>query len=220
MDFPTILSRRSMLKASSCLVAGAAIAPVAAVAASHVPQVLTLLLVEYEAAAVEHKNAQTDLDEARRRRADMLDKAYLYVEFPRRRYARLGESFQAYYPEYAAAVLKEDMSADLAIAAEDSAEVQAVRKKYALARRRLARQVRKYRAIEARSGYPEALERDKASYRRFHAAHDALAAYRPVALAEVAAIIRATAAVGPFVGYSHGINVRDIADMLDIEVAL
>ncbi|OAM75483.1 hypothetical protein [Devosia elaeis] len=169
----------------------------------------------FSPAATEHKNSQTAFDEVRRHKADLLDKAYLYVEFPRRKYARLGETFQTYHPEYAAKILVEDMAADLAVVADDSTKAQVVRKNYALARRRLARQGLKYRAIEAQSGYAEALEKDTTAYHRFRAAHDALAAYRPVTLTEVAAIIRTTSAVGPYVGHSHGINVRDIADMLD-----
>ena len=215
-----ILSRRSLLRASSFLAATVVAAPAIALAAPTVPEVLTLLLTEYREAAAATRAAYDRHNDVRREKDQALERACLYVPFSDGSLIKLGEIGRSTHPCVVANLLRSEQKKELAIAVAgaDRVAVASVQKKFAVLRRTLARRTKQYRRIEALSGYEEAVSADSDAYQRFTDAEKALRAYRPASLAEMASIARVVGEVGPFVALAHGLSVRDIAVMLNPEM--
>ena len=216
-----ILSRRALLRASSFLAATVMAAPAFALAAP-VPEVLTLLLTEYREAAAATRAAYDRHNDVRSEKDKALEQACLYVPLSDGSLIKLGELGRSTHPCVVANLLRSEQKKELAIAVAgaDRVAVASVQKKFALLRRTLARRTQQYRRIEDLSGYEEAVSADSDAYHRFTDAKKALMAYRPASLAEMASIVRVVGEVGSFVALAHGLSVRDIAVMLNPELAV
>lgn len=215
MDSRNVLSRRTLLKASSFLAVAAAVAPVAAVAAPAVSEVLTTLLTEYAAAADASKASHAQVEAARRAKSDAVDKANLYFMWPDGTYGRIGDSGNTYHPEYALSWLEREIPKYRALCASRSDNIAEMKKRIARTKRQIKALGRRYEAIVAASDWRAALDADTKAYHRFLAARNAVKAYRPVTLAEVAALIRCISDVGTYAGFNGGLSVSDLANMLD-----
>jgi hypothetical protein len=207
-----------MLKASGYLAAFAVAAPAStlapAAAEPEVPAVLHMLLAEYAAAAQASREAQERVSETRRAKSFALDKASLYFMFLDGNVARLGDYGSACDPKYALSWLDEERNMHVARARGDADAISTIRRRHKSAKRRLQRQAAKYYDIERQSGWIAACDVDSESYHRFTECRDALQAYRPTTLTEVAVLIEGIDKVGQYIGHSHGLTVRDLANML------
>lgn len=214
MDTVSILSRRTLLKASSCLVAAASIAPIPAASAAAVSEALTALLDEYVAAARGIKESNARLGVARRERGKAAEDAALWFQWPDGKWGTIGDTGNSYHPEYALKWLAEMRAKTLAAVESDEAAAE-VRAEYAKTARQIRRLARRYDVVVAGTDYPAAVVADSTADFRFRDAKDALCSYRPQTMPEVAAIIRCISAVGPYPGSHTGIMPSDLADMLD-----
>lgn len=189
MDTRNLLSRRSMLKASSFF-AAAALVPTVAGAADEVPEVLSVLLAEYVDAQLAEKAANEAYQEAKQRFERALNKNRLYLPDE----CGAGQCFPWLGHFYAGSVdpwtanhrLTNVKRAALLDASAD--ELPTVRRLFRNKRRLLARQLKKYRAIELSHGLKPLDDGRTETYHRAHDVQMALQAYRPTTFEEVRAI--------------------------------
>lgn len=216
MDIPNILSRRSMLKASSVLIASAAVAPATAFAAAQIPETLSGLLSEYRASADASRAAKKQFEDVKAALVLALDRAQLYAPFCDGRYLQLGMHMQASHPENVAYLLELEQKKALDLAGDDRNIRAAIGRRFASLRRKLARQKLRYEAVEAPFDFDAVCIADGEASTRFDHARQGLEAYRPSSLAEVGAIVRVVGDVGLWVGWRNGLSIRDLAKMLDV----
>lgn len=215
-----VLSRRSLLKASSFLVASAAVAPAAALAAPTVPEVLAVLLSEYRDAAADARQAHTRFNNAHREKGRALEAARIYVPFVDGQWLRLGETGNANHPATVAILLEKARAKALSLAGADKDASSRIKSQFRALRRSLARKRNEYERIVVQSGFREACDNESAASRRFEDADKSLGAYQPVTVAEVASIVAVVGQVGPFVGHCHGLSMSDLSAMLNPELAV
>lgn len=214
MDSLNVLSRRSLLKASSFLAAFAVASPAVALVGPAVPEVLTLLLREYAEAADNARVSHDRFNTARREKEAALHNANMFVQLPHGKLTRIGGD-KGYHPENVLRILNEEEATDFAVIGNKPRVREAMRRAYDQCRRDIAALAHKYEAIEKATDWPHAVEFDIAADRRFRSAKQALLSYRPETMPEVAALLRGVSEVGPYVGFCNGLTVRDLADMLD-----
>jgi hypothetical protein len=214
MDSHTLLSRRTVLKSSSVIAAAAVAGPATALDRPTVPDVLAMLLREYVDAGPSYCRAHEVWRAARQAKSKTLDQAALYFRFPDGTLGRLGEQGNAYHPQYALVVLQK--MRDRALSATTApTDMATTRRDYVNAKRRIQALTRRYRAIEAASGYEAATQAEVDAYERFNKALSALKAYRPDSLLEVSAIVAAADKVGEYPGMGNGFCLRDLMRMLE-----
>lgn len=214
MDSLNVLSRRSLLKASSFLTAFTVASPAAALFAPTVPEVLTLLLREYAEAADNARVSHDRFNAARREKEAALHNSNMFLKMPHGEWERIGGD-KGYHPENMRRILNEGEALDFAALGDKPGAREKMRRAYDQCRRELVALTLKYEAIENATDWPNAVEFDMAADRRFRSAKQALLSYRPETMPEVAALLRGVSEVGPYVGFCNGLTVRDLADMLD-----
>tara|TARA_R100000365_G_C2739782_1_gene68538 strand:- start:1171 stop:1827 length:657 start_codon:yes stop_codon:yes gene_type:complete len=214
MDSLNVLSRRSLLKASSFLTAFAVASPVAALVAPTVPEVLTLLLREYADAAENARVSHDRFNAARHEKEAALHNAHMFLRLPHGKLKRIGGD-RGYHPENMLRILNKEEAIDFAALGNKPVAREKMRAAYDQCRRDLAALTVQYEAVENSTDWPNALEFDRAADLRFRSAKQALLSYRPETMPEVAALLRGVSEVGPYVGFCNGLTVRDLADMLD-----
>ncbi|MCP8883037.1 hypothetical protein NIM87_05960 [Devosia sp. XJ19-1] len=217
MDTQNVLSRRSLLKASSVLAASVMAAPAAAIAAPALPDTLKSLMAEYADAADGMRLTDAARIEARVRRDKMLADGNLVFVSMHGEATRLGERGATIRPDLAFEQLEDDLVVALT-EASNANDKRRARRNHADAKRLLTKQAERYYAIVGQSGWEQAIEAENEAYQRFKAARQSLRDYRPQTMPEVAALIRCFDAVGLYPGSENGLGVRDLANMLD-EVA-
>lgn len=217
MDTQNVLSRRSLLKASSVLAASVAVAPAAAIAPSAIPETLTSLMAEYAEAADGMRLTDAARIEAQVRRDKLLADGNLVFVSMNGEVTRLGERGATIRPDLAFEQLDDGLASALA-EANNANDKRRARRNYADARRLLTKQVKRYDAIVAQSGWEQAIGAENEAYQRFKVARQSVRDYRPQTMPEVAALIRCFHSVGLYPGSENGLGVRDLANMLD-EVA-
>src|SRR5690606_2766030 len=151
------------------------------------------------------KASQVRFDAARREKSDAVDKASLYFKWPDGTYGRIGDSDNSYHPEYALSWLEREMPKYRAMCAGRAENLAEMKRRIARTKRQIRALGRRYEAIVAASDWPAALDADTRAYHRFLAARNAVKAYRPVTLAEVAALIRCISDVGTYAGFNSGL---------------
>jgi hypothetical protein len=209
------LSRRALLKASSFLAATVVAVPALATQGHSIPEVLTVLLTEYEAAARAAHSNQEALYEAKHAfdRALSKDRLYLPWECGTGQVSWLGHVYSGSVDPWTAGHRLTN-ARDAALAACAPKQLADVRRRFRNKQRQLRRQLQKYASVKASFGIPALEEKNDELYFRFSDVQKALRAYRPSTIDEVREIAR----VLRHTPTSHGSGFEWMfAGMLEIE---
>lgn len=219
MDTPNILSRRALLKGSTCLAAAVAMAPSATASQVSIPAVLSMLLAEYEASAKAWRKARNSKSDTQWAFDRALPKAYLFIpqecgssrDYP----AKLGHLFAGMVDPWTAKHRLDGYSkAALLAAAANGDDIAAARRDIRKKRRQLARRLKQYDAIKKAHGLDAAIAAEEAAYARECQARKALLAWRPSTLAEAAHTVCEVNRIGRSTEGGGQVSLNDLAQML------
>ncbi|ODT80957.1 MAG: hypothetical protein ABS76_14310 [Pelagibacterium sp. SCN 64-44] len=218
MDTHTIVSRRSLLKASSFLAAAIAVPAAAAEDTPEVPDVLAVLLAEYEASAMARRTIRDAMHDAEQRFDLDMSKAGPYVPIEcgdnSGRMPKLDHMFVgAVDPWTAKHRLGNYAEAAIEAASLSGNDLSEVQRTFRNKRRQLARQIVKYDAMYRETAVPK--EAEERAYWRVSDARDALLLWSPATLFEAARIVCTVDRVNRSSQGASLVGLHDLATMLD-----
>ena len=191
------ITRRTAIRGAGAAFAGAGLSIAASTlspASEHrsVPQELSALCDEYHAAHVAARAAELAWRDAEDVYRKQLREACIWVPYTGfgSYFALVGGGYREVHVSTAEHQLKKDLAKALDAAANDPAERRRIRRRHRTLERKVADAKTRVDRMRIDSGLEAAIDADTDARRRSYDAKDALMAYRPTMLEEVAVITR------------------------------